>query len=335
MSQSGEEQRAAGPGQQAARKPRRWRRLIRIAVILVAIVVVFIFGVAPYLLSVLVTSAGTRAMDRKLTSTPGDYNVTFEDVEFATTDGIKISAWLIPSRGKDATIVYAHGLLRSRRELLERAIELCKKGYGALLIDERNHGSSGKARTSLGFHERLDVEAAVRFLRDTRQTNDRIVLLGVSMGATACLLAAAETPDVAGVVSDSAFLSFDHTIDHHVRLFFRLPPFPIANEIKFYIQERAAFNGGDLDSLGAVRRIERPILFIAGAHDRRMPPEIAETLYASAIDPRKDLLIVDGPGAQIHGHSYQAAPDVYLERVSQFLGLVLTGPVRQGKDVSR
>ena len=306
------------------RKPGRWRRrLIRIALILVALVVVFIFGVAPYLMSVLVTTVGTRRMDRNLTSSPTDYDVAYDNVEFTTSDGIKISGWLLPSHGKDATIVYVHGLFRSRRELLERAIELWKKGYGGLLIDERNHGESGGERTSLGYHERLDVEAAVKFLRETRRSSDRIILFGVSMGATACLLAAAETPDIAAVISDSAFLSFDHTVDHHVRLFFRLPPFPIANEVKFYIQKRADFDGANLDSLGAVKRIECPILFIAGAHDKRIPPDVAETLYRSAVAPKKDLIVVDGSGSEIHGHAYQASPSEYLERVRKFLDVDL------------
>jgi pimeloyl-ACP methyl ester carboxylesterase len=239
---------------------------------------------------------------------------------------VKISGWLLPSRDKHATIVYSHGLFRSRRELLDRAIDLWKLGYGALLYDARSHGESGKARVSMGYWERLDAQGAVRFLREEVHSEDKIVLFGISMGAAAALLAAAETPEVAAVISDSSFLSFDDTVDHHVRLFLHLPTFPMANEFKFFIERKAGFDASKLNALDAVKRIgDRPSMFIAAANDRRMPPEIAKTLYDACASPKKDLLIVDGPGSEIHGHAYQANPQLYISRVAQFLERSLTG----------
>ena len=183
-------------------KPKRprWRRILkRVVITLVIIAVVLVFGVFPFGLAMLVTGAKTRPMDRNLTETPATFGVQFKDVEFQTSDGVTISGWLVPSRDKRATIVYSHGLFRSRRELLERAMEFVRLGYGALLYDSRNHGLSGPARVGLGYNERLDVEGAVRFLREEGKTQDRIVLFGISMGATAALLAAAETAEAAAV----------------------------------------------------------------------------------------------------------------------------------------
>jgi pimeloyl-ACP methyl ester carboxylesterase len=302
-------------------KRSRWRRIFkRLFITLIILALVLIFGVIPWGLAALVTSAGTRPMDRNLTQTPADFGAQYEDVEFLTSDGVKISGWLVPGGDKRATIVFSHGLFRSRRELLERAMELRKLGYGALLYDSRNHGNSGQARVSLGYNERLDVEAAVRYLRQELETTDRIVSFGISMGATAALLAAAETPEIAAVVSDSSFLSFDHTVDHHLRLFLKLPPFPIGNELKYFIQSRASFEGSKLDARDAVRRIgDRPIMFIAAAHDKRMPPDIARELYQSCTSTKRDLLIVEGSGDDIHGHAYQANSQLYIERVAQFL----------------
>ena len=314
------------PVGEAARKNRpRWRRILkRVVITLIIFLVVLVFGVIPWGLAMLVTSAGTRPMDRKLTETPANFGLQFKDVEFQTSDGVKLSGWLIPSRDKHATIIYSHGLFRSRRELLERAVELVRLGYGALMYDSRNHGLSGPARVGLGYNERLDVEGAVRFLRDDVQTPDRIILFGISMGATAALLAAAETPDAAAVISDSSFLSFKDTVDHHVTMFLRLPSFPVANELRFFIERRAGFDGSQFNTLDAVKRIgNRPILFIAAAHDRRMPPEIAEQLYQRCSSPGRDLVIVDGPGSEVHGHAFQANPKVYVERVARFLESVL------------
>ena len=302
-------------------KPRRWpRRLKRVIITLVMISVVLVFGVFPWALAALVTGAGTRPMDRGLTETPTTFGVQFKDIEFQTSDGVKISGWLAPSGDKHTTLIYSHGLFRSRRELLERAMNLCKLGYGALLYDQRNHGSSGSARVTLGYNERLDVEGAVRYLLNDAHSADRIVSYGISMGATAALLASAETPEVAAVISDSSFLSFDDTVDHHVKGLLHLPAFPFSNELKFYIQRRADFNGSQLNALEAVKRIgARPVMFIAAEHDRRMPPTIAEQLYQACSSPKRDLLIIEGPGDNIHGHAYQANPKLYIDRVAAFL----------------
>ena len=305
----------------ASPKPRRWKRILkRVIITLLIIFVVLIYGVLPIWFSSVAVNAKTRPMDRQLTETPASYKADFRDVEFQTSDGVKISGWLMPSRGKRATIIYSHGLFRSRRELLERAADLWQLGYGALLYDSRNHGDSGKARVSFGYNERLDAEAAVRFLREELHTQDRIALFGISMGAATALLAAAETPDVAAVISDSSFLSFKDTVNHHVRLFLGLPAFPLSNELRYLIEWRASFDGSGLDALDAVKRIgDRPALFIAAAHDKRMPPDIAQKLYEASASSKRDLLVVDGPGSEIHGHAYQADRKLYIEKVARFL----------------
>jgi fermentation-respiration switch protein FrsA (DUF1100 family) len=268
----------------------------------------------------LVTNAGTRPMDQQLTETPATFGAEFKDVEFQTSDGVTISGWLLPSREKKVTIIYSHGLFRSRRELLKRAVDLWKLGYGTLLYDSRNHGLSGRAKVSLGYFERLDAEAGVRFLREEIRTSDRLALFGISMGAAAALLAAAETPEVAAVISDSSFLSFKDTTDHHVKLLFRVSSFPLAGELRFFVGRRAGFDADKLDALAAVRQIgDRPILFIAGAQDKRMPPEIATRLFDASSSPKRDILIVDGDETRIHGHAYQAAPKVYIDKIAQFL----------------
>ena len=314
-------------GVRAKPAPRRWRRIIkRVMISLLIIVAVLLFGVFPFWLSGIVTGASTRRPDRALTETPASFGVQYKDVEFQTSDGIRISGWYLPSSGKGVTIVYSHGLFRSRRELLARAMDLSKRGYGALLYDARNHGDSGPSRVSLGYFERFDAEAAVRYLREVEKSKDRVALFGISLGAVTALRAAAETPEVAAVISDSSFLSLEDTTNHHVRLFLRLPPFPIANETRFFIERRAGFDGDELDASVAVKRLgDRPALFIAGAEDKRMPPDIARKLFEASASPKSGLLVVEGEATKIHGHAYQANPQLYVDHIDRFLADALGG----------
>ncbi len=302
-------------------KQRRWWRIVkRVAITLIIIAVVLVYGVFPYWMASVVTTAKTRSMDRQLTDTPASYGAQYRDVEFQTEDGVRLSGWLLPSRGKRATIIYSHGLFRSRRELLQRAVDLWQLGYGALLYDARNHGESGAATVSLGYFEKQDVRAAIRYLRESEKSADSIALYGISLGAVTALRAAAETDEVKAVISDSAFLSFEDTTSHHVSLFLRLPAFPLANVTRFFIERRAGFDGSELSAVEAVKSLgPRPVMFIAGASDKRMPPDIARRLYEASESPKRDLLIVDADQSNIHGHAYQAAPALYVSRVDQFL----------------
>ena len=62
-----------------------------------------------------------------------------------------------------------------------------------LLFDFRGHGDSDGHTVSLGRHERLDVLAAVHYLRPQRAEQARMAMgLGISMGASALTHAAAE-----------------------------------------------------------------------------------------------------------------------------------------------
>src|SRR5207237_5718496 len=108
--------------QQKTRPRRRFKWLRRIVITLIVLFLALLYVVFPLWASSLVTHATTRPMDRRLTTTPRDLQADYKDVEFAAADGVRLSGWLLPSRDKHVTIIFSHGLFRSRRELLERAV---------------------------------------------------------------------------------------------------------------------------------------------------------------------------------------------------------------------
>jgi pimeloyl-ACP methyl ester carboxylesterase len=211
-------------------------------------------------------------------------------------------------------IIFVHGLNRSRLELLERAAESNRRGYGVLLFDLRNHGESGKAYTTIGIFESRDVCAASQWVRDKSGARPQI-LWGVSMGASSAILAARKCPGFAAIVSDSSFLSFRDTVGHHLTLFFRLPAFPIANLIVGTTALRMGFNPEDGNVEAAIRDVNIPILFIAGTADRRMPPDLAERMYKASPNPQKELLVIPGAG---HGEAFTKDRQTYLTSVFRF-----------------
>ncbi len=295
----------------------RWVRVLKWAgIAVIALALVFVFAIAPFLLAQLITRAGTRPMDRGLVSTPADYGVAFEDVTFLSADGVRLEGWYLGGGERGVSVACAHGLFRSRHELLERAAWLRRTGFNVLLFDLRRHGKSGGERISLGYKERLDLEGAVVFLAE-RAPGDRLVLFGVSMGAAASLLAAAADSDVAAVVADSSFLSLEHTVAHHLKLFWGLPQFPLADELVFFVEQLAGFRAEDLDVEKAVKQIGmRPILFIAGGSDRRMPVEMQRRLFQAAGSPLSRFVVIEDAA---HGGGYRRDPEAYKKALLGFI----------------
>ncbi len=303
----------------------------KLAAVVIALVLLVTVGL-PWLLSFAITKAGTRPGERDRTDTPAAHGATFEAVSFTSTDGNTLSGWYLPAtntaRRRGVTFVLTHGLFRSRYEMLERGLALWREGYGVLLYDLRRHGASAAEFSSIGYHERHDVAAAFSFV-SAREPDNRIVLMGVSMGAAATLLAASEMQDekLLGVVAESSFLSFAHTVKHHVSLMkippsphgggLRVPTFPFATLLIKFTSWRLNFAAEDYDLARAAAKISRPVLFIGGAKDVRMPTaSVLEPLYAAAASAGKRKFIVEGA---THGRAYDESPESYIKAVNEFV----------------
>jgi len=295
---------------------RTWfKRLLVLGGVLVVLV---LFVVLPVGGSFLITNLRVRPPDIA-SSDPGSLGLPVTPVEFTSEDGFGLKGWWSSGDPDRPVIIFVHGLNRSRLELLERAVESHRKGYGVLLFDLRNHGESGRAFTTLGVQESRDVCAAKAYVEE--HVSDRpVALWGVSLGASTALLGSGRCRGFRAVIADSSFLSFEETVAHHFRLVFGLPSFPIANLLILTTRLRMGFDLADGDVEAMVQASpELPVLFIAGDQDVRMPPELAERLYQASAHPDSDLLVV--PGAT-HGRAFRQDRSGYLGAVFAFLGKV-------------
>ena len=294
-------------------------RIVRtIILILLALVALFFLVVVPLFFTEIITARRFHFHDPNDGKTPQSFGLDYHDIEFHSRDGILLKGWYVPA-GPDArgTLIYCHGQNRTRVEMLPMEVFGHSLGYNGLLFDFRHAGQSGGKIGTLGYQERLDVIAAVQDALKQQKAARPIVLWGVSMGASAALMAASESPDVAAVISDSSFLSFRHVIVHHAHLFFRLPSFPIVGEAIYLSAWRGGFWPSDFDLRKAVQRINpRPILFIAVQGDRRITPAVARELDSHSTSPNSALVVLPG---RRHGEGFTSGHEQYEQAVKKFL----------------
>jgi pimeloyl-ACP methyl ester carboxylesterase len=231
--------------------------------------------------------------------------------------GPELAGWTIHTAHGAPAVVLVHGFKTSREEMLPWARFLHDAGYNVLLFDTRGCGKSGGATVGLGATEPRDISLAVELARDQFGTT-KVAVLGISLGAGAAILAAADDPRISAVVADSAWTDQDLQLS---RLSF-LPVGPLRVPLPPYgVAAVNALVGADVTKarpLDAIARISpRPILLIHSADDDNAttPVEGARKLFAAAGEP-KELWVAPRGG---HVGAINAFPDEYRARVIAFL----------------
>ena len=260
--------------------------------------------------------------------TPAEVGIDgWEEVTFATPDGLQLSGWFIPPdpASPGAALIYVHGLGNNRDHLLTEAGILYRHGYGGLLFDLRNHGDSQGELTTFGIDEVNDVQGAFDFLAGQPEVDpERIGILGHSMGAAISLMAAAEMPAIKVVVSESAYANLQDNIDYGIAALTGLPAFPFADLIVFIAQNEADFKVGDVRPIDGLGRIApRPILFIQGREDEKVHVDNAQWLFDAAGEP-KEIYLIDGAMHRIN--LVEADPEAFESALVAFLDRYLGSP---------
>ena len=299
--------------------------------LLILIAILAVWTVAGFLATIPV--AGKHPYWRTLRARPLDFGLKAEDASFSSTDGIPLKGCYIRSQGTSlGTLIIAHGINGKRSDMLSRAAFLVRDNYNTLLIDLRDHGESGGTYAGPGYMESCDILGALKYLQSRGET-EPITVMGHSFGAVAALYAAGQSLDIAAVISDCAFISFEDIVNRATTLLAKDPKrsfwermglgaagFRVTGwAVKpiYYLRTGVWLQSRKADSLVAISRIGmRPVLFISGERDEICPPQNARRMYNVALSPEKLLLVV--PNAE-HDTTYSTEPQLYESTVVDFL----------------
>jgi fermentation-respiration switch protein FrsA (DUF1100 family) len=249
--------------------------------------------------------------------TPKDLGFDYEDVEFTTEDGIKLSGWWIDN-GSDKIIIPLHGYTTSRwYELyMKPTIEsLLREGYNVLAFDFRAHGRSGGKYTTVGDKEILDVKAAVKWLKGNHaEKAGKIGLIGFSMGAMVTIRSLAEIEEVCCGVADSPPMDLDKTGARGLKYFANLPEW-----LYLFVKPfTKLFSGGrEVHPIEYAGKVQKPLLLIAGEKDPLVTVDEIREFYERnrKINPNVELWVTDAP----HVRTLKFHPAEWKAKVGEFL----------------
>ena len=123
-----------------------------------------------------------------------------EDVEFETSDGLRLKGWYIRSRNRAAVIVFP-----GRSGPQKQARMLARHGYGVLLFDRRGEGASEGDPNIFGWGGERDLHAAAIYLRSRPDVDaSRIGGIGLSVGGEMLIHAAAHSDAFKAIVTEGA-----------------------------------------------------------------------------------------------------------------------------------
>ena len=191
--------------------------------------------------------------------------------------------------------------------------------HNLLLVDQRAHGQSEGRSITFGILERQDVLAWVYWALDRFGKETRILLFGISMGASTVLMASElELPaNVKGIVADCPYACAMDII-LHVAKDMTIPLWLVKPFVILGAKIYGGFDICETDAARAVRSAKIPILIIHGEEDRFVPCEMSNIVSHNS----KLITRFTFPEAA-HGISFLVDRPRYQKIVTEFVKEIL------------
>jgi pimeloyl-ACP methyl ester carboxylesterase len=247
----------------------------------------------------------------------------YSDVYITSFDGLKLHGRLIENSSAKGTIVMMHGY-RSYPENDFSCVFSYYYGLGfnLLMPDQRAHGSSEGKYISFGALEKYDARDWCVYVAERFGEDHKVVLDGISMGATTVMLAASLDglpKNVCGVIADCGFSSMKDELAYVLKRDYHLPSFPIMNIEELYCRLFMKIRFSDTDTIASLKKAKIPVLFLHGEGDNLVPCEHTVRSYEACVSEKRFVSVKDAG----HGLSYLYDTETCKAELKKFLSEIL------------
>ncbi|MCD4779649.1 MAG: alpha/beta hydrolase [Candidatus Omnitrophica bacterium] len=231
-------------------------------------------------------------MERELRS----MGESFTTLSVVTTDNQTIT-FNHYQNGFDRVIILVHGFYNSKQAILFEDMATILSGhFDVIVMDLRGHGGSTGWFTWTA-KEYLDIEAVLTY---TKRHYEKIGMVGFSLGAAVCLIAASRVSSLQSLISVCSPMSFRHVDFRWWQLGFE------ENLIYNFFQDGRVGKGvrpgwlwkKKIKPIDIVDRIKIPTLFIHGAKDWLILPWHSLRLYDKACCQKELKIFPQGTHAE-------------------------------------
>jgi pimeloyl-ACP methyl ester carboxylesterase len=268
------------------------------------------------------------SLRQPIVTTPADYGLDYEDVEFQSTDGLRLKGWFIPAEPGDdewdRVVILTHPfpfnrhgflirnqgplpLFKTDVDLLQIAPALHREGYSLLMFDFRNHGESAGGLTGVGLTEYQDVLGAISYVKDRQSLRSpQIGLVSFCMGANASIVALSTG---GGLVEGIKFMVAVQPIS--VSVFLRRYMSNVYTPLSLYlipivdrfVQWRGGFAFKEMTPLRFAGDVRVPALYVQAREDPWFEVSDVEGFYDATAGP-KDIWWVEGKMGRFDAYNY-------------------------------
>ena len=248
-----------------------------------------------------------------------------QDFSIQSFDGLKLWATYYEFAPGAPIELMFHGYRGTAHRDLGGGIQRCfDLGRSAFIVDQRTSGRSGGKVISFGINESRDCRSWVDFMVDHFGPDVKIILTGISMGASTVMLAAGRPmpPNVIGALADCGYTSAKAIIKKVIRQA-HLPADLLYPVVKLSAKLYGKFDLEEDSPIEAMGRCTVPIIFAHGEADDFVPCDMSRENYEACTAPK---LLITVPHAG-HGLSYPVDPEGYLSALREFdpqMGLTST-----------
>ncbi len=211
-----------------------------------------------------------------------------------------------------------HGYRGTAERDLSGGVQRCfRLGRSAFIVDQRCSGKSQGHTITFGIREHRDCLTWMNFVIDHFGPDVKILLTGISMGASTVLMAAGRQlpPQVIGVLADCGFSSAREIIKKVIRQL-HLPADLLYPVVRLGAFLYGGFDPEETSAVEAVKDCRVPVLLFHGEDDDFVPCDMSWKIFEACKAP-KALVTVPGAG---HGLSYLLDQEDYIRQARDFFG---------------